>query len=151
VHFVSDGPATQYRSKNNLYRLSTLPFEIGFQRVTWNYLETGHGKGPADWVGAAVKRRADGIVAQGEDLPNGKTVFEELSKDQSAIKLLYISEEEIEHMEALPPDHLETIRGTMNIHQIVTDSPGEITWRILSCFCSFPHHCSYFSPQTVTG
>ncbi|KAK6298601.1 hypothetical protein J4Q44_G00316560 [Coregonus suidteri] len=53
-------------------------------------------------------------------------------------------------MEALLPDHLETIRGIMKRHQIVTDSPGEITWRILSCFCSFPHHCSCFSPQTVT-
>ncbi|KAK6307842.1 hypothetical protein J4Q44_G00211130 [Coregonus suidteri] len=58
------------------------------------------------------------------------------------------AEEEIESMEALLPDQLETIHGTMKIHQIVTDSPGEITWRILSCFCSFPHHCSCFSPQT---
>ena len=34
--------------------------------------------------------------------------------------------------------------------QIVTANPGEITWRILSCFCSAPHSCDCFSPQTVT-
>jgi hypothetical protein len=44
---------------------------------------------------------------------------EELSKDQSAIKLLYISEEELESIEALLPDHLETISGTMKIHQVI--------------------------------
>jgi hypothetical protein len=71
VHLVSDGPTTQYRSKNNFYYLSTLPFEMCLQRITWNFLEAKHGK---DGVGAAVKRRADEIVAQGKDLPNAKTM-----------------------------------------------------------------------------
>jgi hypothetical protein len=39
VHFVSDGPTIPYSSKNNLDYLSTLPFEMGFQRFTQNFLE----------------------------------------------------------------------------------------------------------------
>ena len=70
-------------------------------------------------------------MAQGKALPNGRTVFEELSKDQSAIKLLYISEEEIESIEALLPDHLETIRETMN------DTPGNSS----GLFCVKSHIC----------
>lgn len=57
LHVISDGPTTQYRSKKNFFLLSTVPFDLGFQRLTWNFLEAGHGKGPADGVGAAVKRQ----------------------------------------------------------------------------------------------
>ncbi|KAJ3605026.1 hypothetical protein NHX12_027077 [Muraenolepis orangiensis] len=73
---VSDGPTTQYRSKKNLFFLSTEPFKMGFVRVTWNFLEAGHGKGPADGVGAAVKRTADALVAKGMDIQNGAKLYE---------------------------------------------------------------------------
>jgi hypothetical protein len=51
VHFVSDGPTTQYRSKNNFYMLSNLIFELGFKSATWNFWEAGHGKGAPDGIG----------------------------------------------------------------------------------------------------
>ena len=34
--------------------------------------------------------------------------------------------------------------------QIVSEHPGEISWRILSCYCSAPHGCTCFAPQNVT-
>ena len=48
VHFVSDGPTTQYRNKTNFYLASVIPKTMGFANVMWNFLEAGHGKGPAD-------------------------------------------------------------------------------------------------------
>ena len=51
------------KAKKNFFLLTTIPFNFGFERLTWNFLEAGHGKGPADGVGAAVKRRADALVA----------------------------------------------------------------------------------------
>ena len=119
LHVVSDGPTTQYRSKKNFFYLSTIPFQMGFQRISWNFLEAGHGKGPADGIGAAVKRTADSMVAKGKDLPNGKVLYEELSNQQSNVKLLYVTQDEIEKMDVLLPDRLETIRGTMKIHQVI--------------------------------
>ena len=56
LHMISDGPTTQYRSKKNFFCLSSVPFKLGFKKVTWNFLEAGHGKGAADGVGAALKR-----------------------------------------------------------------------------------------------
>ena len=52
VNFVSDGPTTQYRSKNNFFHLSTKPFEWGMRYINWSFLEAGHGKGAADGMAA---------------------------------------------------------------------------------------------------
>ena len=91
---------------------------MGWKKVTWNYTEAGHGKGPADGIGAAVKRRADAIVAKGKDLPTPKTLYEELKKIQSSINLFFIEKDEIDVVDALLPDQLLTVRGTMKIHQV---------------------------------
>eukprot|EP00064_Thunnus_orientalis_P020520 superscaffoldBa00005679_g20658 len=149
LHVISDGPTTQYRSKKNFYLLSTMPFRFGFNRVTWNFLEAGHGKGPADGVGAAIKRNADAIVARGIDIPSGEILFDVLSKEQSKIKLFHVTEEDISAKDALLPNQLETVHGTMKIHQIFTNNPGHIKWRVLSCFCSAPEECKCYGPQTV--
>ncbi|KAK9977123.1 hypothetical protein ABG768_018944 [Culter alburnus] len=122
---------------------------MGFQKVTWNFLEAGHGKGPADGVGAAIKRQADAIVAQGIDIPNGKVLYEKLRDQPSSVQLMYVTEEEIERMDSVLPEDLITIKGTMQIHQIVSTRPGDISWRVLSCFCSEPQICQCFGLQHV--
>lgn len=48
IHFLTDGPTTQYRNKINMYLFSTKIFDLGFVCGTWNYLEAGHSKGAAD-------------------------------------------------------------------------------------------------------
>lgn len=45
VHFISDGPTSQYRNKTAFYLASTVPFMRGFEYVTWNFTESSHGKG----------------------------------------------------------------------------------------------------------
>lgn len=71
IHFVSDGPTTQYRNKTNFHLMATLPFDkYHITHVTWNLLEASHGKGPADGIGAAVKSEADRLVATGCDVLN---------------------------------------------------------------------------------
>jgi hypothetical protein len=64
-----------------------------------------------------VKRKADSIFAKEKDLPNGQVFYEELSNEQSNVKLFYVTEQEIEKMDPLLPDCLERIRGTMKTHQ----------------------------------
>lgn len=95
---------------------------MGWKKLTWNFLEAGHGKGPADGIGAAVKRRADDIIARGKDLPNARVLFEELQQQKSATELFYVEPEDIESMDIHVPSELQTIRGTMKIHQVMVDS-----------------------------
>lgn len=37
-------------------------------RITWNYSESGHGKGAPDGIGATLKRTADRMVTFGNDI-----------------------------------------------------------------------------------
>lgn len=54
--------------------LSKAPFQMGFQRITWNFLEAGHGKGLGDGIGAAVKWQANSL-AKGTDFPNKREMY----------------------------------------------------------------------------
>ena len=37
IHFISDGPTSQYRNHTYFYLASTVPFIHGFRWLTWNY------------------------------------------------------------------------------------------------------------------
>lgn len=51
LHILSDGPATQYRNRINCFLLSTVPYTLGFKKITWIFSERSHGKGAPDGVG----------------------------------------------------------------------------------------------------
>jgi hypothetical protein len=59
--------------------------QYGFNGATWNFLESSHGKGPADEVGGAVKRTLDSKVIHGHDISDAKTTFQVLSQTYSSI------------------------------------------------------------------
>lgn len=64
VHFMSDSPSNQYRNKRMFWLITQkIPVTHGnIQKITYNFSETGHGKGPADGIGAVVKRALDDSV-----------------------------------------------------------------------------------------
>ncbi|CAH2091280.1 unnamed protein product [Euphydryas editha] len=70
IHFVSDGPVTQYRNKTMFHILATrLHVEVpNTKTFSWNFSKSGHGKSAADGFGATCKRTADTIVATGGDI-----------------------------------------------------------------------------------
>lgn len=109
-------PPTIGARKASFFEQNTL--SDGFKRTTCNFLEAGHGEGPAAGIGAAVKRQTDSLVANGIDLPNGSLLFEQLSKQPSTVKLMYVTVNEIEEVDGTLPDALQTIQGTMQIHQV---------------------------------
>jgi hypothetical protein len=76
VHFVSDGPTTQYRLKKSFFLFSSLIHRtFGFIVSTWNFTEAGHGKSAADGVGGVVKRTADRLVSNGEDIIDAESFY----------------------------------------------------------------------------
>lgn len=107
---------------------------MGWKRVTWNFLEAGHGKGPADGIGAAVKRRADDIIARGKDIPNARVLFDELMQRSTSTQLFYVEPDAIEEMDVHIPAGLQTIRGTMNFHQVLFHCCVFYCLAFLSCF-----------------
>jgi len=89
LHVVSDGPTTQYRNRYNFFLASVIPGLFGFQRTFWNFSEAVHGKGPADGVGAAVKRLADRCVLSGEEVGSARSLCSAL-KPLTDIRLFLI-------------------------------------------------------------
>ncbi|WAR00131.1 hypothetical protein MAR_024503, partial [Mya arenaria] len=62
----------------------------GFESVTWNFTETGHGKSVADGVGGTVKRTADRIVANGKDINDVTALFENVRGELKNVRLFTI-------------------------------------------------------------
>ena len=54
LYVVSDSPTSQYRNKKICFLMSKFASDNDMD-VCWIYTEKGHGKGPVDGVGAAVK------------------------------------------------------------------------------------------------
>ncbi|KAJ4934677.1 hypothetical protein JOQ06_007462 [Pogonophryne albipinna] len=148
LFFISDGPTMQYRGKKNFFLLSTIPFRMGFTGVNWSFLEAGHGKGPADGVGATMKRTADSQVARGTDIPTAKALYDTLFP-LTKVKLFYMEEDEINRVSTLLPKELTTIKGTLSIHQVICTTPGTIHYRVLSCFCNREAICPCFHPSST--
>ncbi|CAF0997371.1 unnamed protein product [Rotaria magnacalcarata] len=66
INFISDSPISQYRNKTMIYLMKKLATDHHID-IKWIFLESGHGKGVVDAVGAAVKRKFDETVAFNPD------------------------------------------------------------------------------------
>ena len=145
IHFVSDGPTTQYRSKKNFFLFSTLIHEkYSFTVATWNFTEAGHGKSAADGVGGVVKRTADRLVSNGQDIIDADAFFSKVPPCIKNVKFFQVPKEAISAI-AVPED-LKAVKGTMALHQIISrqESAGSIQAKTLSCFCKWPQDCNCF-------
>lgn len=148
LHFLSDSTCSQYRNKRMIYFLQYHLKDIfpGLNAFTWNYTESGHGKGAPDGVGGVLKRTADRLVAEGKDLNDFQSVFKYLEDRCLGITLLLVSEEQITKMKLLFENQtLKSFKGTLKVHQIAGKLlPGTIFLRSKSCFtCPIDESCRH--------
>ncbi|KAK3099675.1 hypothetical protein FSP39_007878 [Pinctada imbricata] len=135
IHFVSDGPTTQYRSKSNFFlHHSLIHGKYGFHKSTWNFTEAGHGKSSADGVGGLVKRTADDLVSKGTDIIDVNTFYTHVSERIRNVNFVVIPSDNIDAIHI--PETLKPVKGTMSLHQVVSykDKVDRIGTRTLSCF-----------------
>lgn len=59
---------------------------MNMKYCTWNFSESGHGKGVADGIGGAVKRTLDKQVAYGADITDGQEAFKILKLKSKSVK-----------------------------------------------------------------
>lgn len=137
VHFLSDSPTTQYRNKQMFAFLAKQLTKCfpKIKRATWNYQEAGHGKGAPDGIGGVCKRTADKCVAQGRDIPNFSTLINILKECCPGIRFHTIPFDKIEKFsKIIENDCALTFKGTMKVHQVITDGRNKLWLRSLSCF-----------------
>lgn len=119
IHFISDGPTTQYRNKHNFFLWPRTVVDHGFHRSTWNFLEASHGKGAADGIGAAVKRNADSqVITKKRDITCATDFIDLLTSCPSRIKLFKIDDDMIQQFEDKIPSDVQPVPCTMKIHQV---------------------------------
>ena len=119
-----------------------------YKRTTWNFLESGHGKGPADGIGAAIKRNADAYIASSNNVAgenraivDAATMYRALIRQGTTLDLFLIDEEEFQASSAqLRSMNPNRVPGTMKLHQVIFDKPGTIKYRDVSCFCDNCEH-----------
>jgi len=61
IHRFSDNSGVQYKNKDAFANIMQLE-EIHNVKIIYHFTESGHGKGPSDGIGAAVKRRLDRLI-----------------------------------------------------------------------------------------
>lgn len=141
IHVFSDGPTTQYRQKHNFYLFTKRLSDYGFEG-TWNFFEAAHGKGAADGVGGAVKRKLDQCAAHGQDISSAEEAFTYL-RDNINIEVHLVSASKILHISNMIPDNVIALKGTMKVHQVIYTAKDKqnITYRALTCICKKDDNC----------
>lgn len=135
IHFLSDGPSTQYRNRKMMWLTAAyLPKLIKFQILRWHFSEKGHGKGAPDGVGGCIKRTADSLVARGNDIPDFESFISCVSQNIRGIIICGLNLQNLEEIESCLPKVLPKLTGLMKTHEFIwhTSCPY-IEIRELSC------------------
>lgn len=82
IHYLTDSPTSQYRNKS-IFEFLTRHEAVFGVSGSWDYLESGHGKGPCDGLGGSVKRSADMAVKQGKVIIQNAQDFYTWATNQS--------------------------------------------------------------------
>ena len=68
INIITDSPMSQYRNKSIFWFISKFCEDNGIA-INWIYLESGHGKGIADGVGANMKRTILDLMGENPEIP----------------------------------------------------------------------------------
>ena len=149
VHFLSDGPVTQYRNKTMFFIMATkLSEEIPYiENFTWNYTESGHGKGAPDGIGATCKRTADFVVHSGGDIINIDQFVKAIQERCQGITCITVDGKDIMAMVDQVEEEASaqmSFKGTLKVHQVagvysrhilgIQTKCKTLTMKSLSCF-----------------
>lgn len=134
IHFWTDSPTSQYRNKTIFNYINKLCLKN--IKSSWQFFESGHGKGPCDGIGGTTKRNADNAVKKGVIIQDAEEFFRWASTSDSTIKYVKVNEEEYnESVKRVEENIVKPIKGTMKIHSVVSNEKGFILTRDTTCAC----------------
>ncbi|PAA81990.1 hypothetical protein BOX15_Mlig001506g19, partial [Macrostomum lignano] len=139
IVIVSDSPSSQYRNRKMVFLFDRLMKIMRVSSWRWIYTEAGHGKGAADGVGAAIKRRCDEVVASRQDVVTPQDVMEAV-RSGSPLHILtwLVQPEDMNYFTSIITfvgEDLCGMPGSKSMHDVSRTDGGPITYRQLSCMC----------------
>ena len=148
LHFLSDRPATQYRCQFmfTIIIQEIIPLFPDLKFLTWNFSESGHGKGAADGVGATLKRTADHVVANEGDVSNIEQFISEVMQRIKGIRIIPVLSVQNEELAGKIKKCSKPVKGTMKIHQIQWSKyeKNKLYFNTLSCFTCKTGKCIHY-------
>ena len=141
IHFITDSPSSQYRNRNVIELVRRFPNLFGGMIATWNWLESGHGKGPCDGVGGSIKKKADNLVKSGKVMRTAKEFTKVLNAAGVKSVLFLVPQHEMfDRKEEVKLWRSPPANGVMAMHTI-TMRDGRMFMRKTSCFksCCWSH------------
>lgn len=120
------------------------------KQITWNFSESGHGKGIPDGVGGTTKRTADNCLAHGADITTVNSFVGEVSLKCPSIFVRAVSDEEMKEAQMINVDNLSPFKETFKVHQYhwLRGKPNEISFKTLSCYKCKSQVCDHFALGT---
>ena len=135
--YFSDGCASQYKNRKNLFNLCQHSSEFGIN-AKWVFFATSHGKKLCDGIGGTVERltRFASLGRATSDQVLTCTVMFNFCKDNiEEINFIYLLKNEVDATWAKFAkrfDNIRTIPGTRSFHKFISITPNEIGVK----FCS---------------
>ena len=133
LYVVSDSPTSQYRNKEMFYLIKQISEDLSME-IDWIYLESGHGKGIPDGIGAVLKTKIDYLISVH---PRSAVYTVDdlfrlgLRQEVPSIKLYRFDEEDVDTISLRIPE-LERVPGTMKIHEVQCSPNHSMQARYLS-------------------
>lgn len=87
LHFYSDGATAQYKQKGNFNLLSKEMSDRSICKATWNFHESGHGKGVQDSVGDSLKETGNTRVLHGQDIIDAASFVSSIQEQDTSVYL----------------------------------------------------------------
>jgi len=140
IHYLTDSPTSQYRNRTIFQFIAQHQDEFGID-ARWNYLESGHGKGPCDGLGASVKRSAgDAIKHVKCSIQDANDFFawatHSVNTGSKVRYFLYTQQDYDEAKKNLSNrPAVRPVPGTFKLHFASSATNMEIFTRNLSCYC----------------
>ncbi len=145
LHRFSDNCAVQYKCVTAFSHLQLLQ-EVHGVKVIYHYTEAGHGKGPSDGLGAAIKKKLDHLILGGKVINNAYQAYLALVENEQYVnraktalpqRIIYVPAKEIQKHAPAKKD-LESVKGTQLFHMVeLIDLEAEILkCQYLSCACA---------------
>ena len=138
IHRFTDNCATQYKCKDAFSHIKLIEdaFDV---KVIYHYTESGHGKGPSDGLGAAIKKRLERLILGGKVVNNAYQAYLALVHTQTNKinqKIIYLPQAKLTR--EMPPKDLtvKTVKGTQSFHMVKLHTHTRLLeCSDLSCSC----------------
>jgi hypothetical protein len=139
VHYWTDSPCSQYRNIS-IFKVVSDHIKLFGVSATWNYFESGHGKGPCDGLGGSAKRMADLAVRQNKcRIGNAEDFVQWGITHQANVTYILVETEAINNarrkLQAMCKGSVP-VKGTMKLHAVTSATTGKILTRATSCYCN---------------